>query len=276
MLGSIKDNATKKGSQGVNDDPRKKAGKVFNASSAWELPRVKQQIYNAKSRMSSTVMQDDVEDLFKYARDKENLILHHFDCPKDPWVLKTSSMWSDLPKYTTSDILSYPFCVDPTFKMGQFEVTPIVNKHQLLKSKRTNESPVFLGLTMIHHKKTYAAYRTLASTCAAKCKKITKAKGFITNGEDNLYKAFKDEVKNVRSLCCFKHFETNYKAKLRTTAKKHFERGSSFCSLTQPLLQNEDPIGSRVFAYDKAFEQGSSFCSLTRPFLHNKPRQLRV
>lgn len=52
-------------------------------------------------------------------------------------------MCSDLSKYTTSGILSYPFCVDPTFKMGQFEVTPIVYKNQLLKSKRTHESPVF-------------------------------------------------------------------------------------------------------------------------------------
>ena len=39
--------------------------------------------------------------------------------------------------------------------MGQFEVTPVVYKHLLSNSKRTNGSPVFLGPTMIHHKKTY-------------------------------------------------------------------------------------------------------------------------
>lgn len=216
MLGSIKDNVTKKGSQGVYDDLREKAGGAFGASSASELPRGKQQIYNAKSRMSSSVTQDDVEDLLKYARDKEDLILHHSDYPEDLWVFGTASMCSDLPKYTTSDILCYPFCVDPTFKMGQFEVTPIVYKHLLLTSKRTNESPVLLGPTMIHHKKTYADYRTLAATCAAKCKGIKKAKGFITDGEENLYTAFEDELKNAKSLRCFKHFETNCKEKLRT------------------------------------------------------------
>jgi len=57
----------KKGSQGVYSDLRKKAGGVFGASSVSELPRGKRQIYNAKSRMSSTVTQDDVEDLLKYA-----------------------------------------------------------------------------------------------------------------------------------------------------------------------------------------------------------------
>jgi len=114
-------------------------------------------------------------------------------------------MYSDLSKYTTSDLLTYPFCVDPTFKMGQFEVTPVVYKHLLLKSKRTKESPVFLGPTMIHHKKTYEAYRTLAATCAAKCKGLSKAKGFVTDGEEALSRAFEDELKNTRSLRCFKH-----------------------------------------------------------------------
>ena len=67
---------------------------------------------------------------------------------------------------------------------------------------------------MIHHK-TYEAYRTLAATCAAKCKGLSKAKGFVTDGEEALSRAFEDELKNTRSLRCFKHFETNCKEKLR-------------------------------------------------------------
>lgn len=180
-----------------------------------ELPRGKQQIYNAKSRISSSVTQDDVEDLLKYARDKEDLILHHSDYPEDRWVLGTTSMCSDLSKFTTSDLLCHPLSVDPTFKMGQFEVTPVVYKNLLLKLKRTDESPVFLGPTMIHHKKTYDAYRTLAATCTAKCKGLSNAKGFITDGEVNLQKAFTDELKNATSLRCFKHFQSNCKEKLR-------------------------------------------------------------
>lgn len=68
---------------------------------------------------------------------------------------------------------------------------------------------------MIHHKKTYDAYRTLSATCASKCKELSKAKGFITDGEENIQRAFKDELKNARSLRCFEHFENNYKGKLR-------------------------------------------------------------
>ena len=96
-----------------------------------ELPRGKQQIYNAKSRISSSASEDDVEELLKYAWDKDEMILHHSDYPEDRWVLGTATMFSDLLKYTTSDLLCYPFCVDPTFKMGQFEVTAVVYKHLL-------------------------------------------------------------------------------------------------------------------------------------------------
>lgn len=215
-LASIRDNVTKRGSHGVYDDLRKKAGGAFGATNVSELPRGKQQIYNAKSRISSSASEDDVDELLKYARDKDDLILHHSDYPEDRWVLGTATMCSDLSKYTTSDLLCYPFSVDPTFKMGQFEVTPVVYKHLLLKSKRTNESPVFLGPTMIHHKKTYDTYRALAATCAGKCKGLSKAKGFITDGEETLSRAFEDELKNARSLRCFKHFESNCKEKLRT------------------------------------------------------------
>ncbi|CAH3176865.1 unnamed protein product [Porites lobata] len=71
---------------------------------------------------------DDVGDLLKYARDKEDLVLHHSDVPEDLWVLGTSSMCSELERSTSSDILSHPFSVDPTFSLGKFEVTPWCSK----------------------------------------------------------------------------------------------------------------------------------------------------
>lgn len=66
-LAMIRDNVIKRGSQGVYDDLRKKAGGTFGASNVSELPGGKQQIYNAKSRISSSVSEDDVEELLKCA-----------------------------------------------------------------------------------------------------------------------------------------------------------------------------------------------------------------
>lgn len=140
MLTAMKDNIEKKRSQG---DLRKKAGGVFGASSVSDIPSGKQQIYNAMSRLSSSVAQDDVEDLLKYARDKEDLILYHSDFPEDRWVLGTNSMCSALEKFTSSDVISHPFSVDPTFQMGQSEVTPVVFKNLFFEVEKDGRKPCF-------------------------------------------------------------------------------------------------------------------------------------
>ena len=44
-------------------------------------------------------------------------------------------MYSELDISTSSDILSHPFSVDPTFRLGKFEVTPVVFKNLLLKAE---------------------------------------------------------------------------------------------------------------------------------------------
>ncbi|PFX32654.1 Serine/threonine-protein kinase SSN3 [Stylophora pistillata] len=114
------------------------------------------QVYDAKSKARQQG-NDDVDDLLKYAGDKEDLALHHSDYPEDLWVFGRSSKCSELDRFTGSHILSHPFSVDPTFSPGKFEVTPVVFKHLLLDSKRTGGNPIFLGPTMSHQndQKTY-------------------------------------------------------------------------------------------------------------------------
>ena len=213
-LRSIQENVKTKPSRGVYDGLRKNAGGVCGATSVADLPRGKHQIYNAKSKAQKDGC-DDVDDLLKYARDKEDLVLHHSDYPEDLWVLGTYAMCREFVRCTTSDILSHPFSIDPTFSLGKFEVTPVVFKNVLLKSKRTRESPIFLGPTMIHHSKTAVSYQTMAATCLRKCSGLENAKGFVTDGEAALHHAFEEQLKNSQSLRCFKHFEGNCKDKLK-------------------------------------------------------------
>ena len=70
---------------------------------------------------------------------------------------------------------------------------------------------------MIHHSKSEATYQMLATTCVRKCSSLTKAKGFIIDGETALQNAFQFhlQLKHSQSLRCFKHFENNCKNKLR-------------------------------------------------------------
>ena len=72
-------------------------------------------------------------------------------------------MCQDLSRFCTSDSLSHPYNVDPTFNFGKFEVTPFSYKHLLLNSKRTEEAPVLLGPTAIHYSKTKTIFKKIAA-----------------------------------------------------------------------------------------------------------------
>ena len=188
------------------------AGGADGARSVSDLPRSRHQIYNLKSRLT-VGNADPVNDLLVYARDKEDeLVMNHTDFPVDTWVLGTKVMQSNLVRYTTCEGFSLPFSVDPTFNMGQFEVTPIVYHNMILTSKRTNHHPVFLGPMMVHHKKDYGTYKILSSTCVSKCKGSRNARGYVTDGEAALQRAFEDDLSDATSLRCFKHFEGNCKS----------------------------------------------------------------
>ena len=117
-------------------------------------PRSRKQIYDLQ--FNSKREKDPVDDLLLYARHKEDkIVLRHEDMPLDLWVLGTEIMCHDIVRFSCSDKLSYPISIDPTFNMGQYEVTPVVYKHLFLTSKRYGQSPVFLGPTMLHHKKNF-------------------------------------------------------------------------------------------------------------------------
>lgn len=123
-------------------------------------------------------------------------------------------MCVDVGKFTSCEQLSHPISIDPTFDMGQFEVTPVVYRHLFLTSKRTGNNLIFLGPTMIHHRKDFQTYKVLSSTCVAACKGLEKCRGYITDGETALEMAWKSDLPKATSLHCVKHFEGNCKAEL--------------------------------------------------------------
>ena len=126
--------------------------------SAGELPRSLKQAYDVQANSKRDL--DLVEDLIVYARHKdEKAVLCHEDMPLDLWVLGTNTMCNDLVRFSSSGSLSHPINIDPTFNMGQYEVTPAVCKQLLfLRTKWYGQNPVFLGPTMLHHKKNFGIY----------------------------------------------------------------------------------------------------------------------
>ena len=112
---------------------------------------------------------DQVDELLHYAKQlDEAIVIEHHDVPEDLWVLTKPHMTGDLSRFCTSEILSHPLSVDPTFNFGKSEVTPFTYKHLLLKSKRTGLPPVFLGPTAIHYSKEKSVYSKIVQAVASK------------------------------------------------------------------------------------------------------------
>ena len=188
-------------------------GGALGARDPGELPRSRKQVYDLKNKMKKV---DDVDELLLYAKHSEEpIVLEHHDVPEDLWVLAKPHMTKDLSRFCTSDKLSHPLSVDPTFNFGKFEVTPFTYKHLFLKSKRTGKAPSFLGPTAIHYSKQKNVYKRIVLAVANSSPDLAdKAKGFITDGEESLYSALGEVMRHATGLRCFRHFQQNCRDKL--------------------------------------------------------------
>lgn len=68
-------------------------------------------------------------------------------------VLAEDYQIKDIERFCTSSIeLNFGILtVDPTFFLGEFDVTPLTYRHLLLVTKRNGKSPAFIGPVLIHY-----------------------------------------------------------------------------------------------------------------------------
>ncbi|KAJ7354914.1 hypothetical protein OS493_029023 [Desmophyllum pertusum] len=220
-----------------NELKQKPASQVFSAVSGpakaktvGELPRSQKQVYDLQC--NSKMERDPVEDLVVYARHKEQkVVLRHEDMPLDLWVLGTDIMCHDLVRFSCSDSGSHPISIDPTFNM----VVP--------KDKAIWRKPCLHWSNNDSSQKNFDTFKVLASTCVSNCKGLANAKGYITDGEEELVRAWKSELPKATHLRCIRHFEGNCKQKLREIGIR--EAKSQKCFLN-PVFGVPGKIGGIV------------------------------
>ena len=76
--------------------------------------------------------------------------------PDPALILATNSQIDDLNRFCTNDENFCVMTVDPTFSLGDFDVTPVTYRNLLFQSRRTGNAPVCIGPVMIHYRKTYS------------------------------------------------------------------------------------------------------------------------
>ena len=149
-------------------------GGVLQASAPGQLPRDEKQVTNFRSRVSTEqrlsncppgVSRDAAaDDLFMimqkaFTEDPSKKFVRAVNAAPEPAVMvSTDRQLQDLARFCTNTFEFSPLTTDPTFNLGDFDVTIIIYRHLLLHSKRCKSPPVFIGPCCIHYKKTFSTY----------------------------------------------------------------------------------------------------------------------
>ena len=218
----IKEKCSHSGPKQVVADLDSSVGGLVGASYPGQLARSEQQItYYKRHAAGMSSSSSEANDLYsimlqaqmedkgaKFIRDVKTY-------PEPAIVVATEQQLFDVQRFCCNPKRFSILTVDPTFSLGDFDVTPTTYRHLLLHSKRTEQSPVMLGPTMIHYKKTFTTYKFLASCIICQNRELAGLCCFGTDGEKPLIDAFQHEFKSAVHLTCFNHVRRNIKDKLR-------------------------------------------------------------
>ena len=197
-----------------------KLGGVVDAGGPCELPRNERQISYIKSKSTSSnlPLADQVFAIMQSAKEEDvmgKFVRETRPSPEPAFVLARDRQLDDLVRFCTVAEGFSILTVDPTFNLGDFDVTPTTYRHCLLESTRSGNSPVLIGPTMIHYRKTFHTYLFFASTLIGLRPELQGLRAFGTDGEKALVDAFSHEFRYAIHLTCFIHFRQNIKRKLQ-------------------------------------------------------------
>ena len=136
--------------------------------------------------------------------------------PEPSCVLATDRQLHDLARFCCNPFQYSPLTVDPTFNLGQYNVTIVTYKHLMLKNRRGGGNPCLVGPVMIHSRKTRESYSQLCSTMKTLEPSLKNLLAFGTDEEKALIDAFENNFDSAVHVLCTRH--------LRNTCKTHLRR----------------------------------------------------
>ena len=197
-------------------------GGVLSAADACELPRNEQQVSDLKQRKKKvavagvTTSCDELAVVMQKAYLEDQRFIREVRTLREPAIIVAlDRQLDDIVRFCTDENLFGILTVDPTFNLGDFDVTVTTYRHLLLKCRRTQHHPAFIGPVMVHFKKSFSTYHFFSSTLVGLRPKLSSLKSFGTDGEVALYQAFKHSFPTAIHLLCSIHARRNVTSKLR-------------------------------------------------------------
>ena len=149
------------------------------------------------SKFSNCVATDDLFEVMQkaYSDDPSHKFIRTVNAATEPAVVvSTNCQLKDLSRFCTSSFEFSVLTVDPTFNLGEFDVTLTTFRHLYVQSKRYKQPPVFISPACINFKKTFSTYVFFASTMIGQCRELAGIRAIGTDGEKALIDAFKHEI----------------------------------------------------------------------------------
>ena len=197
-------------------------GGILSATDICQLPRGEQQVSQAKRRCKQPGSHvGSADDEFAavlhkaFIEDATKQFVREIRMLREPAiVVATDQQLTDLVRFCTCESEFGVVTIDPTFSLGQFDVTVTTYRHLLLECRRSGKSPAFIGPCMVHFKKTFSSYLFFASTLVGLQPELCNLRAFGTDGEEALYSEFQHEFPASVHLQCYIHMRRNIKDKL--------------------------------------------------------------
>ncbi len=152
-------------------------GGIASCSSISQMPRNRQQIKDfarnqskdkESKNLSGKEKTDDpwyrlLSECKSQAANKPTAFIRDVKVAPEPLcVMMTDRQLSDLKRFCCNPLKYRPFTVDPTFDIGNYDVTPITYQHLLLENRGDGSHPSLIGPVLLHEKKTTETYSTFS------------------------------------------------------------------------------------------------------------------
>ena len=244
------------------------SGGLALAPSTGALPRNRQQVSNLRRRTDEAhepLIGKKKDPLFAVMsmcnENKGKGTAEHFvrivtGAPEPMTVLCFDCSINDLERFCTGEqhtVLS----VDPTFNLGDFDVTVTTYRHLMLTNMSGNH-PVMMGPLVIHQCKKFNTYHFFASLLVGLRPALRSLQAFGTDGELVLSNAFQTVFTSAKHLRCFLHYKSNLDDKLKKLHVPKSVRTEFLRDIFGNLAELEEGL---VDAEDEECYEGS-LCSL--------------
>ena len=111
--------------------------------------------------------------------------------PEAMCIIGFPYQFHDVARFCCGSLEFYPLCIDTTFNLGEFYVTPTTYKNLLLENARDGKEPVFIGPTLVHMTRSYGSYCHLACKMKEVEPAVADLRASVTDGEPGLAKALR-------------------------------------------------------------------------------------